>query len=468
MSGHTKLAASQIAADAMSAVVGLLLAYWLRFHVYPKHPPGGEPPDLNHYLAAAPVVAVCVVAVFAFMGVYRYRRGVQFIDELFAVLGARVMVAVVVLALIGIYREAHFTYSRLTYVYWWVLAAVLICLARYLIRREQVRRRARGVGGDRTVVVGQGASAGLLIERMRMFPDYGYQLLGVVSDGLEPGADFAGVPVLGPARSLPGVVAEHRVNVVFLALPELSQDAILELMATCRDTQVDFRIVPSMLELMTTQVTADQLDGIPLLQVRRGLDIDEPKVALKRAFDLVVAVPAICVLSPLLAVIALLVRVTSAGPVLLRQERVGLGGRTFEMLKFRTMHADAEAESGPVWASPGDPRRTAVGGFLRQLSLDELPQLLNVVRGEMSLVGPRPERPVFVRDFAGRMSRYRDRHRVRPGLSGWAQVNDLRGHTPVEERLIYDLYYIENWSLAFDLKIILITLFRVFSHKNAY
>ncbi|MGH7776823.1 MAG: undecaprenyl-phosphate glucose phosphotransferase [Candidatus Dormibacterales bacterium] len=468
MSGHSKLAAGQIATDALSAMLALALAYWLRFHVYPKHPPGGEPPDLNHYVAAAPVVALCVLAVFALTGVYRYRRGVQFIDELFEVMGAMVVVAVVVLALIGIYREAHFTYSRLTYVYWWVLAALLISVTRYLIRREQVRRRARGVGVDRTVVVGQGASAGLLIQRMRMFPDYGYQLLGVLSDALDPGTEFAGVQVLGPAGQLPGVIAEHRVNVVFLALPEVSQDAVLELMESCRDTQADFRIVPSMLELMTTQVTADQLDGIPLLQLRRGLDIDEPKVALKRAFDLVAGGLALLVLSPLLALVALVVRVTSPGPVLLRQERVGIGGRAFEMLKFRTMQADAEAESGPIWASPDDPRRTPVGGFLRQLSVDELPQLINVVRGEMSLVGPRPERPVFVREFSGRLSRYQDRHHVHPGLTGWAQVNDLRGHTPVEERLIYDLYYIENWSLAFDLKIILITLFRVFLHKNAY
>ena len=169
-----------------------------------------------------------------------------------------------------------------------------------------------------------------------------------------------------------------------------------------------------------------------------------------------------------MAVLVLLIRVTSLGPALLRQTRVGVGERSFEMFKFRSMRQDAEAETGPVLASAEDGRRTWVGRFLRRFSLDELPQLWNIVRGDMSLVGPRPERPVFVRQFKSSFSGYGDRHRVRPGLTGWAQVNDLRGQTPIEERLIYDLYYIENWSLAFDVKIILITLFRVFTHKNAY
>ncbi|MGH7902777.1 MAG: undecaprenyl-phosphate glucose phosphotransferase [Candidatus Dormibacteraceae bacterium] len=466
MSGHSKLAITQIASDAIVSVLALAFAYWFHYHLYPHFITGNEPPDYHRYVAAAPVLAGCVLGCFAALGVYRYRRGIQFIDELFAVLGAMALTGVVVLALIGLYRG--FSYSRLTFVYWWVVASILIATARYWIRREQARRRSHGIGGDRTLVVGQGASASLLIQRMRMFPDYGYQLVGVLSDGLTRGTEFAGVEVLGAAGDLPEVVPAQRVNVIFLALPEMAQDAVLEIMDSCRDAAVEFRIVPSMLELMTTQVTADQLDGIPLLQLRRGLDIDGPKAAVKRAVDLLAGGLALLILSPFLAVVGLLVWATSKGPVLLRQERAGLGGRPFQMLKFRTMQADAEAETGPVWTSREDPRRTPIGRFLRRLSLDELPQLLNVLRGEMSLVGPRPERPVFVREFVRELPRYQDRHRVRPGLSGWAQVNDLRGRTPVEERLIYDLYYIENWSLAFDLKIVLIQLFRVFTHKNAY
>jgi exopolysaccharide biosynthesis polyprenyl glycosylphosphotransferase len=301
-----------------------------------------------------------------------------------------------------------------------------------------------------------------------MFPDYGYQVVGVVADGLKAGEAFSGVDVVGRTRDLARVVRDCEVKVVFMAAPDLSQDRMLQLMESCRDCPADFRIVPSLLELMTTRVAGDQLDGIPMLQFRSGLDMDVSKATSKRLLDVVVAALGLVVLSPVLLLIAILVKVSSAGPVLLHQERLGMDEKPLRMHKFRTMRADAETESGPVWASEDDPRRTVIGKLLRRFSLDELPQLWNVLRGEMSVVGPRPERPVFVDEFKQRHLRYGDRHRVRPGLTGWAQVNDLRGNTPVEERLIYDLYYIENWSLLFDLKIILITLFRVFTHKNAY
>jgi exopolysaccharide biosynthesis polyprenyl glycosylphosphotransferase len=278
----------------------------------------------------------------------------------------------------------------------------------------------------------------------------------------------SGADVVGRSADLQRIVSGHNVNLVFVAEPHMTQDEILQLMDSCRECRTDFRIVPSMLEIMTSRVTGDQLDGIPLLQFRHGLDVDAAKATSKRALDVVVSGAGMIVISPVLAVIALMVKLSSSGPVLIHQERTGLSEKPLVMHKFRTMRRDAESTSGPVWAAANDTRRTWIGQVLRRFSLDELPQLWNVLVGEMSLVGPRPERPVFVEDFKSRLDRYADRHAVRPGLTGWAQVNDLRGQTSVEERLIYDLYYIENWSLAFDLKIILITLFRVFTHKNAY
>ena len=454
--------------DALMAMVAFALAYWFRFHVYPRYIPGGEQPAPGHYLAAAPVVAIMVVVVFVFMDVYRLQRGTQFVDELFSVVKAMAVATVVGFAMIGVYRDGQFTYSRLTFTYWAVAATILILLARYGLRRVRARSWRRGGGIDRVVVVGSGPSADLILQRIRMFPDYGYQVVGVIADDLKPGEAFSGADVLGRAGDLRQVVTDRNVNLVFVAAPDMSQDEILELVDSCRECRTDFRIVPSMLEIMTSRVTGDQLDGIPLLQFRHGLDVDAAKATSKRALDLVVSLVGMVVISPVLAVIALLVKVSSPGPVLIHQERAGLEERPMVMHKFRTMRADAEAESGPVWAGTNDPRRTWIGPFLRRFSLDELPQLWNVFVGEMSLVGPRPERPVFVEDFKSRLDRYADRHLVRPGLTGWAQVNDLRGQTSVEERLIYDLYYIENWSLAFDLKIILITLFRVFTHKNAY
>ena len=458
------------AADFVMAVLALAIAYDVRFHIYPGQSfiPGGEAPDPGHYMVAAPVVGATVVTIFALMGVYRLRRGILFLDELFSLIGAIAVAFLVVLALVGVYRVEGFTYSRLTSFYWAPAALLLIASARYAIRRYEAEQRARGNGADRALLVGWGAAADLLVQRLRMFPDYGYELVGILADRLEPGTVVAGVPVRGRTDEIGRVLAEDAVDTVFFALAEVSSEHVLRLIDCCRERGVEVRILPGMLEMMTTRVTGDQIDGIPLLQLRHGLDIQGPKTVVKRVFDVVVAGVGLVLISPLLALIALLVTLTSSGPVLISQERVGMRGRRFRTLKFRSMRVDAEAGSGPVWAAVRDPRRTALGRVLRRLSLDELPQLWNIVRGDMSLVGPRPERPNFVAEFSERMPRYCDRHLVRPGLAGWAQANDLRGQTPVEERLIYDLYYIENWSLAFDIKILLITLARVWTHKNAY
>jgi len=468
MRRHWQSLVPALPSDALMAILAFALAYWVRFHVYPKYIPGGEEPSPERYALAAPVVAIALVTVFMFMDVYRMQRGTQFVDEMFSVLKAMAVAAVVVFAMIGLYRDGQFTYSRLTFTYWVLAATILVLVARYVLRRVRARSWRKGAGIDRVVVVGSGAGADLVLQRIRMFPDYGYQVVGVVADNLAAGNAFSGVNVLGKTNDLRQIVDSEKIDLVFVAAPDMSQDEILELMDSCRECDADFRIVPSMLEIMTSRVTGDQLDGIPLLQFRHGLDVDAAKATSKRALDIIVAGLGMIVISPVLLLIALLVKLSSPGPVLIHQERTGLGEGTLVMHKFRTMRADAEAKTGPVWAGTSDPRRTWIGRILRRFSLDELPQLWNVLRGEMSLVGPRPERPVFVEDFKVKLPRYADRHLVRPGLTGWAQVNDLRGQTAVEERLIYDLYYIENWSLAFDLKIILITLFRVFTHKNAY
>ena len=457
--------------DAAVAMAAVFLAYQVRFTLrIPPYIPGGEgTASPNHYAIGAVVAAAILVTTFFLLGIYRRRRGVQFIDEWIQVMGGILMASIAVLAGIGLYREGQFgfTYSRLTFFYWVGALAVLLSFSRYGVRRYIAAERLRK-GADRALVVGWGAGADLLVQRIRMFPDYGYRLVGILADELPAGEEVAGVKVLGRPRELERVVRNRNVGVVFLALSNATQDELLQLMDDCKECEVEFRIVPRLLELLTTQMASDELAGVPLLQVRHGLDIDPSKVIFKRLIDLLVGGLGLIAVSPFLALIALAVRVSSPGPVILHQERVGMNGRPFRMHKFRSMREDAEVDTGPVWAAEDDPRRTAVGKLLRRLSLDELPQLWNIVVGEMSLVGPRAERPSFVQEFEKTLPRYGDRLKVRPGLAGWAQANDLRGQTPVEERLIYDLYYIENWSLAFDLKILLITVARVWTHKNAY
>jgi Undecaprenyl-phosphate glucose phosphotransferase len=250
-------------------------------------------------------------------------------------------------------------------------------------------------------------------------------------------------------------------------LPLESIARLESIMKKIGPSMVDIKVIPDIYKFISLRGGIEDFDGMPVITL-----LDTPlhgwNDVLKRAVDVLLASVCLLVLSPLLFVIVLLIKTTSRGPMFYRQERMSLDGRTFLVWKFRTMRVDAERETGPVWASPDDARRTAIGRWLRHLSLDELPQLINVLRGEMSLVGPRPERPVFIQEFRQKIPKYMLRHKVPAGMTGWAQIHGLRGNTSVEERIVYDLYYIENWSLGLDFKILFLTLFRGFSHPNAY
>lgn len=452
-------------ADALAVFIAIVLAYNYRFHVDRIPIPGSEPPDFNYYFAAAPLIAIVFVLTFASSGVYRIRRGRRLLDELFAIIGAAALAGLITLALMSLYRD--FSYSRLVLAYSVIIALALITIGRIILRQVLLMQQRRGIGIDRVLVVGTGTGSELLLHRMTMFPQYGYRVCGVLDDRLEVGTPFAGSTVVGRIEELPAQVREKAVDQVFLALPRASHDELLHLIKTCDDLQVDFRMLPDVFEVVTTAVSADMVDGIPLVGVHRS-QVTGLGLVIKRAFDLVVSVLFVLLLSPLWLLLALAIRLASPGPVLYRQERVGKDGTIFTLLKFRSMVVDAEAETGPVFTSKDDARRTAVGRFMRRFSLDELPQLVNIIRGDMSLVGPRPERPYFVERFGAEVPRYLERHQVRPGITGWAQVNDLRGETSIADRTIYDLYYVENWSLSFDIKILLLTFGRVLFHSHAY
>jgi Undecaprenyl-phosphate glucose phosphotransferase len=242
---------------------------------------------------------------------------------------------------------------------------------------------------------------------------------------------------------------------------------MIELIDATSRVMVDVKVVPDLLQVITLRARLEDLDGVPVINVNDA-PLQGVNAAIKRLIDIGISSIALIVFAMPLAVVALLVRMTSRGPVFYRQERMGLDGKSFSIVKFRSMYDDAERESGPVWAVPGDPRVTPIGRFLRRSSVDELPQLWNVLRGDMSIVGPRPERPHFVEQFRHRFPQYMLRHKVKAGLTGWAQVNGWRGNTPLEKRIEYDLYYIENWSVRLDLKIMWLTLLRGFFHRHAY
>lgn len=457
--------ATRLVSDFLLATLAWAIVYLLRFGALTSIIPAKGNQLAEYYTAAAFPLAGCLILVFVFAGIYQDRHRSWFVDELFAVWGAVLVVGLVVLAATSLYRDQLLAYSRLTFGLWLVVAGLLIGFGRYAITIYERRRLAQGVGALRALVVGQGRPAKLLADRIRMFPNCGYRIVGSVMRSGQ--AALPGVPWLGHVDDIRQITLDNDVTTVFIADPDGTQQDIVALAGILADMPIEVRIVPGALDMIASSPATYDLAGLPLLTLTRSLDRDPMQLMAKRAVDVILSGLGLVCLSPVMLILFGLVRATSRGPALIHQERVGLQGKTFQMHKFRSMRVDAEVDSGPVWATPGDARRTPVGKFIRRFSLDELPQLWNVLAGDMSLVGPRPERPFFVEQLTSQLPNYGERVRVRPGLTGWAQLNDLRGLTPVEERLIYDLYYLERWGITFDLKIILTTAFRVATHRNA-
>jgi Undecaprenyl-phosphate glucose phosphotransferase len=283
-------------------------------------------------------------------------------------------------------------------------------------------------------------------------PGLGYRVIGFVGNDAH---EVAGLPVLGTQADLPRLLREHRPQEAVIALPSASHDELLDIILACEAERATVRIFPDMFQIIASELTIDNLDGLPLLTVR-DVALRGWKLTVKRLMDITVSAVGLVLLSPFLLFVALLIKLESKGPVFYSQVRVGLDGKPFPILKFRSMRADAE-KHGAGWTTEDDPRRTRLGALLRKTSIDELPQLINVLLGDMSVVGPRPERPMYVEQFKQVVPRYMERHKEKAGMTGWAQVNGLRGDTSIVERTKYDLYYVENWSLLFDLKIILRT-----------
>ena len=455
-----------IVGDALIAGVSVILAYEYRYHFDRIPQVVGQPLAFGPYLGAIPVVIAIYLFALAVNQQYRSWRGRTLVDQLFAMGSGIALAAMLMLAGMSLYRG--FEYARLTLVYTVIIAGVLMTVERYLLRQYETRLRRRGIGTERVLMVGTGTGSQLLIQRMAMFPQYGYHVSGVLDDRLEVGSSFAGAPVVGRIQDLRRLIPLMGVDQVFVAVPGATNDEILHLVKACDDLQAEFKLVPDLLEVMSTRAAVDAIDGLPLIGIRRSR-LRGPAALLKRAIDIIVSSVALIIASPFMLVIAILIKLTSPkGPVLFRQPRVGLHDKPFTVYKFRSMIPDAEAQTGPVVATPDDDRCTPVGRVLRRLSLDELPQLFNILTGDMSLVGPRPMPIFLVERFTEEIPRYLERHQVRPGLTGWAQVNDLRGGEAFADRAMYDIYYVENWSLALDLKILILTAARVFFQRRAY
>ncbi len=456
-----------VLSDAFAIEGSFLFSYWLRFYSplteYFEVTKGFPP--LTAYLAGSLIVLPIWLFLFNQRGMHKSRRNVYFSDEFFAIVRLVFIGMLVVMAGAFFYRT--FSYSRLVFGFLGVTAIVFISSGRFVVMKfEQWWYRA-GHDVERVILVGTNSTARRVYEAISENPGLGYVIEGYFSLNGSGEMLTTRAKMIGPVADVPNYAANHGTDIILVALDSKDHPVLFDLVRKCEGLNTEIMMVPDLLEMMTSQVRIKDLEGIPFIRIKTA-PMSSWNQILKRTFDLVVAFGVLIIVSPVFLLLAVLVKLTSSGPVFYLQERVGLDGIRFKVMKFRSMRVDAEKTTGPVWAEKSDPRTTGLGRFMRRFSLDELPQLVNVIKGEMSLVGPRPERPHFVEQFKKEVPKYLDRHRVKTGMTGWAQVNGLRGADgTIEERTKFDVYYVENWSLVFDLKIILKTIRAVLFGEDA-
>lgn len=458
-----------IASDTVMSALAFLFGYELR--LLTDTATGTPIPSLDTYFGMMAIQVATVPVVFFFAKMYHMKRAASRVDEFYGVFGAVSVAILVSTAVTSFVYKGELDYPRLMVIYSWVFTILLVMLGRLLHGATRNLLRRAGIGCDRVIVVGTGEAGQMLVQKVQYAPHLGYQAIGYVTVGGSHDGGPAGMPdlpVLGSAEDLTEIIDEYEIDEVLIAMPDAPREQMLQVVSRCDRGRIGIKMMPDVFQMIASELSIGDLNGLPMLTLR-DVALRGWKLTLKRAFDLVVGWLILVLMSPVMLLLAILVKLDSKGPALYVQERMGMDAKPFPIIKFRTMRVDAEQQTGPVWARPNDPRCTRMGAFLRRTSLDEFPQLINVVLGDMSLVGPRPERPVFVEQFRESIPRYMDRHREKAGMTGWAQVNGLRGDTSIVERTKYDLWYVEHWSLLLDIKILIRQGLRMFRRDpNAY
>ncbi len=437
-------------------------AYYLRFESG-WLPILKETPDFALCWHNLPLVVLLSAVAYRLTGQYTIHRLRRLREEVVSVAkGTALMSLLVIATIFGLHNPYE---SRVTMLLFSVLSGLSVLSMRRWTWKAIRWLRSRGYNQTHSVIVGTGRVARKTARALRHASWMGIKNLGFVED--QPSRWTSDLDILGTSADLPRLIERYHIGHVFIALPLSRYHDARRVFDVLSQTVVEVRLVADVPELAGVSLTTSNLDGLPLVGLREsphfGLNI-----VVKRTMDMVLSLTALVLLAPLLLLIAGLVKLTSRGPVFYRQERCGLNGESFQMLKFRSLGADAERETGPVWARKDDPRRTWLGSLLRSSSLDELPQLINVLKGDMSLVGPRPERPVFIKQFSKTIPNYMARHAVKAGITGWAQVHGWRGNTSLRKRVQYDLYYITHWTPWLDLRILWMTVWSGLFHRNAY
>lgn len=455
-----------ILADLVIALIAFLLSYWLRFtsgllEFQPSLP-------FMDYVLWGTIYSFAAVLIGFYLQFYAPKRRKRFASDIFKITQIQALSLLALLSMLYFANESHISRQ---FIIMFVLVNIVLKIAyRFIVKLTLSILRKNGYNKRYILILGAGTLGKNFYDKLKQNSSFGYDVLGFLDDYQTSHNEFEKEykPILGTVERLAEILDQHQIDEVIIALPLTAHKKLSKIISTCEKVGVKTLIIPDYFDLLPARPFFDNFAGIPLINVR-DIPLDElSSKCIKRVFDIVFALLAIIITSPIMLIAYIGIKITSPGPVLFKQERVGLNRKNFNMYKFRSMHVSSGEVSDTQWTVENDPRRTKFGAFLRKTSIDELPQFFNVLFGHMSVVGPRPERPFFVDQFKEDIPRYMIKHQVRPGITGWAQVNGLRGDTSIEERIKHDLYYIENWKFFFDIKIVWLTVFKGMVNRHAY
>ncbi|AWB46176.1 undecaprenyl-phosphate glucose phosphotransferase [Paenibacillus sp. CAA11] len=453
-------------ADFIVIQASFFFAWWLKFES--GFIPYERPLPIETYAFWSLVYGIIAVIVGFLLSLYSPKRKKRFADELLKIIHTHIIGLFVLLSLMFFVKEVNI--SRYYLAIYMIGNLLFILFYRYILKMSLKRIRQKGFNRQFVLILGAGTLGKRFYNNLKQYPELGYEVIGFLDDLQKWDSDEAKhyKPILGSINKLSEKLEEYLIDEVILALPLDAHHRYPAIIAACEKAGVRTLIIPDFFDYLPARPYFDNFAGMPMINVREvPLDLMGNRF-FKRLFDIVFSLFAILLTSPIMLIIAIGVKVTSKGPIIFKQERVGMNRRHFHMYKFRSMQELPEGTVDTGWTVKNDPRKTKFGSFIRKTSLDELPQFFNVLKGDMSVVGPRPERPYFVDQFRDEIPKYMVKHHVRPGITGWAQSNGLRGDTSIEERIKHDIFYIENWTLLFDLKIIMKTIHNGLINKNAY
>ncbi len=453
--------------DAVVIAISYLLAWLIKFATpLSDTEPGVTALSVETYFSALYFIVPGYVLLYYVFNMYTPKRATRRKYEIAGIIKANTVGTMLFMVVLYAFKIEHF--SRLLVGFFYIMNIVLATFSKTMIRNVLQYFRKKGYNLKYVLLVGYSRAAEEYITRINANPQWGYVVRGILDDRVPSGTLYKGIKVLGKIENLLYILPENKLDEIAVTLALEDYNRLERIVDLCEKSGVHTKFIPDYNSIVPSRPYTEDLMGLPVINIRYVPLTNTLNWIAKRAIDVVGSLVGLIIASPVMLIAAVFVKTSSPGPIIFKQERVGLHNKPFYMYKFRTMEMQKPSQEKKAWTVKGDPRVTKVGKILRKTSLDELPQLFNILAGEMSLVGPRPERPLFVEKFKEEVPRYMIKHQVRPGLTGWAQINGYRGDTSIRKRIEYDIFYIENWTMSLDFKIMFLTIFKGFINKNAY